>query len=149
MILYRLLRSDEDPSHAKDPWSPTSIEKHVTRGSHGVSSRYISCSKSLSAIEKFASMSKTSPKRLVKIETRTGWSSIHPIDLTDAYILEKYFPWKLQGKTIRRDLPGGSYWKIHSQGEHYLSLDSATTSFNNPTKEISVPHTMIQKLLIG
>lgn len=93
MILYRLLRSDEDPSqdlHAKDPWSPTSVEQHVTRGSHGISSRYISCSKSLEAIEKFASMSKTSPKRLVKIETRTGWSSIHPIDLTDAYILEKY-----------------------------------------------------------
>ena len=93
MILYRLLRSDEDPSqdlHAKDPLSPTSVEKHVTYGSHGISSRYISCSKYLKAIEKFASMSKTSPKRLVKIETRTGWSSIHPIDLTDAYILEKY-----------------------------------------------------------
>lgn len=93
MILYRLLRSDEDPSqdlHAKDPLSPTSVEKHVTYGSHGISSRYISCSKSLEAIKKFASMSKTSPKRLVEIETRTGWSSIHPIDLTDAYILEKY-----------------------------------------------------------
>ena len=32
MILYRLLRSDEDPSqdlHAKEPLSPTSVEKHV------------------------------------------------------------------------------------------------------------------------
>ena len=93
MILYRLLRSDEDPSqdlHAKDPLSPTSVEKHVTYGSHGISSRYISCSKSLKAIEKFASMSKTSPKRLVIIDTRTRWSSIHAIDLTDAHILEKY-----------------------------------------------------------
>lgn len=96
MILYRLLRDNENPSiglHAKDPFSLTSVADHVAYGSRGIASRYISCSKSLAAIMNFAAMSKTRPRRLVEISINeiTG-SQFNVIDLTDMFTLAMYIP---------------------------------------------------------
>lgn len=55
MILYILLRSDENPLawlRAEDPSSSVFVEYHVTHGSslNAIPSRYISCYKSLEAV---------------------------------------------------------------------------------------------------
>uniref|UniRef100_K1PNZ0 Uncharacterized protein n=1 Tax=Magallana gigas TaxID=29159 RepID=K1PNZ0_MAGGI len=66
-ILYRLLRADEDPAKgltAKDPNSVVTVDSHVSYGSYGSDSRYISCSKTLEGINEFASHSKTFPRRI-------------------------------------------------------------------------------------
>ena len=96
MILYRLLRDNENPSnglHAKDPYSSISVADHVALGSHGIASRYISCSKSLAAIMTFAAMSRTHPRRLVEISINEITDShINVIDLTDMFTLAMYIP---------------------------------------------------------
>ena len=96
MILYRLLRDNENPSiglHAKDPFSSISVADHVAFGSHGIASRYISCSKSLAAIMTFAAMSRTHPRRLVEISINEITDShIKVMDLTDMFTLASYIP---------------------------------------------------------
>lgn len=70
-ILYRLLRADEDPAKgltAKDPNSVVTVDFHVSYGSNGSDSRYISCSKTLEGINEFASHSIAFPRRIVRIE---------------------------------------------------------------------------------
>lgn len=87
MILYRLLRPDEDPKNgltAKNPNSNVSVDDHVTKGSSGLPSKYISCCKSLKAVEEFAFKSVVYPKRIVRIELNKHWPSItNIIDLTE------------------------------------------------------------------
>ena len=95
MILYRLLRDNEDPSmglHAKDPHSSISVADHVAYGSHGLASRYISCSKSLDAIATFAAMSTTHPRRFVEISIKETDYHINLIDLTNMHTLAFYIP---------------------------------------------------------
>ncbi|XP_061173722.1 uncharacterized protein LOC133182889 [Saccostrea echinata] len=86
VVLYRLLRPNEDPSrglYAKNPSSDVSVEDHVTDGSRGRGSRFISCCKSYSAIERFVARTWTSPVRIVQIEIDKDDSDIiEVIDLT-------------------------------------------------------------------
>ncbi|XP_061173720.1 uncharacterized protein LOC133182888 [Saccostrea echinata] len=95
VILYRLLRPDEDPSEglsAKDPFSDVSVEDHVTYGSGGSESRFISCCKSYSAIERFVAKTWTSPIRIVEIDIdEDDPDIIEIIDLTDPETLDEYF----------------------------------------------------------
>lgn len=87
MILYRLLRSDENPLawlRAKDPSSSVFVEYHVTHGSslNAIPSRYISCCKSLEAVRRFAGCQQP----IVKIELNGNNPTVHSlriIDLTD------------------------------------------------------------------
>lgn len=82
ICLYRLLRWDENPENgliAKNPNSNVSIEEHVTNGSYGRASRYISCCRSLDAARSFASRSVTRPRIIVEILTDANTV----IDLTD------------------------------------------------------------------
>lgn len=110
MILYRLLRHGEDPSeglHAKDPSSSISVADHVAYGSHGLASRYISCSKSLDAIKNFASMSNVHPRRLVDISIDETDYHINLIDLTISDVLESHIPSNHFGR--------GRYFAMHFQ----------------------------------
>ena len=110
MILYRLLRHGEDPSeglHAKDPSSSISVADHVSFGSHGQSSRYISCSKSLVAVMNFASMSIDHPRRLVEISVDETDYHINVIDLTISDVLESHIPSDNHGR--------GRYFAMHFQ----------------------------------
>lgn len=87
-ILYRLLRADEDPAKgltAKDPNSDVTVDFHVSYGSNGSDSRYISCSKTLEGITEFASHSTTFPRRIVRIELNENDPDINIIDLTNYY----------------------------------------------------------------
>lgn len=87
-ILYRLLRADEDPAKgltAKDPNSDVTVDFHVSYGSNGSDSRYISCSKTLEGITEFASHSTTFPRRIVRIELNENDQDINIIDLTNYY----------------------------------------------------------------
>lgn len=87
MILYRLLRNDEHPEMglvAKNTWSTVSVEQHVTYGSHGIASKYISCCKSEQAVRKLASMSRTHPRRIAMFYINERDTNI--IDLTDPFI---------------------------------------------------------------
>lgn len=93
-ILYRLLRPDENPKKglkAKDPFSTVSVKSHVSFGSRGPDSRYISCSRSKKSIKLFASHSTTNPKRIVKLKIDENDRKIKRIiDLTDEDELEKH-----------------------------------------------------------
>lgn len=86
-ILYRLLRADEDPAKgltAKNPHSDVTVDFHVSYGSNGPDSRYISCSKTLEGITEFASNSTTFPRRIVRIEINENNPDIKRIiDLTN------------------------------------------------------------------
>ena len=91
--MYRLLHPTENPKlglRAKDPKADVTVEEHVTNGSDGRDSQYISCSKSLDAIKEFASKSRNHPGRIVKIDTDEGYPEIKKIiDLTDRNTLNK------------------------------------------------------------
>lgn len=93
-ILYRLSRADEDPAKgltAKDPNSGVTVDSHVSYGSHGSDSRYISCSKTLEGINEFASHSRTFPKRIVRLKINENHPEIKSIiDLTDSYELHRH-----------------------------------------------------------
>lgn len=94
MILYRLLRIDENPSaglKAKNPTSSVRVNEHVTNGSsfNANPSRYISCCKSLEAVRRFAN----NQQRIVKIDLDGNNPTIHSIiDLTDLATLNNYIP---------------------------------------------------------
>lgn len=56
MFLYRLFRPDEDGQDglkAKSPLSDTTVFEHVTSGSGGLQSKYISTGGSLDAVKTF------------------------------------------------------------------------------------------------
>lgn len=93
-ILYRLLRPDEDPAKglkAKDPNSDVTIDSHVSYGSYGPDSRYISCSKTLEGINLFASNSIKFPKRIVKLNIDENDPEIKRIiDLTNSHELYQH-----------------------------------------------------------
>lgn len=96
MILYRLLRADENPLaglQAKNPNSNVSVDDHVTNGSnlYANPSRYISCCKSLEAVRRFANYQQP----IVKIELDGNNPTIHSlriIDLTDLATLNRHIP---------------------------------------------------------
>lgn len=95
LYLYRLLRPDEEDFEteglsAKDPYSSVSVNDHVTNGSRGPASSYISCCKSPKAVENFAYKSITCPQTIVKIEIDLNDPSIEIIDLTDPWTLDEY-----------------------------------------------------------
>lgn len=69
---------------AKNTWSTVSVEQHVTYGSHGIASKYISCCKSEQAVRKLASMSRTHPRRIAMFYINER--DINIIDLTDPFI---------------------------------------------------------------
>lgn len=89
-----MLRADEDPAKgltAKNPNSGVSVDSHVSFGSYGSDSRYISCSKTLEVINEFASHSKTFPKRIVRLKTDENDPEIKRIiDLTDPHELRQH-----------------------------------------------------------
>lgn len=87
--MYRLLRNDEHPEMgltAKNIWSTVSVEQHVTFGSHGIASKYISCCKSEEAVREFASMSHTLPKRIAVFFINENFTSTNIIDLTNPFV---------------------------------------------------------------
>lgn len=96
LVLYRLLRPEEEKNFmtdglsAKDVNSTVSVNDHVTNGSRGPPSKYISCSKSEEAIMDFASKSITQPQTIVKIQIDPDDPSIEIIDLTDRWTLDKH-----------------------------------------------------------
>lgn len=73
---------------AKNIWSTVSVEQHVTYGSHGIASKYISCCKSEQAVRKLASMSRTHPRRIAMLYVNDR--DINIIDLTDPFICDYY-----------------------------------------------------------
>lgn len=81
------MRADEDPAKgltAKNPNSDVNVNSHVSNGSYGPGSRYISCSKTLEGIHKFASNSYTFPKRIVRLKISENDPEIKRIiDLTN------------------------------------------------------------------
>ena len=82
-MLFRLLRPDEsfnDGLCAKDPYSTTSVFVHVTRGSYGPKSKYISTCGSWEAVDYLRSKSKN-PGLIVKIHEEKLPSSVEIIDL--------------------------------------------------------------------
>lgn len=82
ICVYQLLRPDENPEDglfAKDCSSSVSIDTHVTDGSHGTKSKYISCCRTLAAVKKFASNSGNRIRRIAKIKMKRK----NIIDLTD------------------------------------------------------------------
>lgn len=93
MELFRLLRPSENPKNgltAKNPDSNVSVDDHVTKGSSGLPSKYISCCKSLETVKEFASKSVVFPKIFVRIEKNEHWpQSTKIIDLTDTGTREK------------------------------------------------------------
>lgn len=96
MILYRLLRSDENPLawlRAEDSSSSVFVEYHVTHGSslNAIPSRYISCCKSLEAVRRFAGCQQP----IVKTELNGNNPTVHSlriIDLTDLATLNQHIP---------------------------------------------------------
>lgn len=95
VFLYRLLRPHKEDFEtaglsAKDPFSTVSVNDHVTYGSRGYASSYISCSKSPEAVEDFASKSITHPQTIVKIQIDPDDPSIEIIDLTDRWTLDEH-----------------------------------------------------------
>lgn len=66
-----------------------SVNDHVTNGSRGPASRYISCCKSQKAVDGFAFKSLTCPQTIVEIEIDLNDPSIEIIDLTDPWTLEE------------------------------------------------------------
>lgn len=96
LVLYRLLRPEEEENFktdglsAKDINSTVSVNDHVTNGSRGPPSKYISCSKSEEAIMDFASKSITQPQTIVKIQIDPDDPSIEIIDLTDRGTLDEH-----------------------------------------------------------
>ena len=79
-MLYRLLRSDEkweDGLRAKSPLSETTVYEHVTSGSWGSQSKYISTCGSLHAVLSFRLNCKDNSS-IVKI-----WEKNLPIDKID------------------------------------------------------------------
>ncbi|XP_062598051.1 uncharacterized protein LOC134259489, partial [Saccostrea cucullata] len=94
-VIALLLRPNEDPSRglsAKDPSSDVTVEEHVTHGSRGPASRFISCCKSYSAIERFVANTWTYPVRIVQIDIdELDPGIIEIIDLTDPKIVDVYF----------------------------------------------------------
>ncbi|XP_062594970.1 uncharacterized protein LOC134259490 [Saccostrea cucullata] len=95
VVLYRLLRPGEDPSvglYPKDPLSHVTVEDHVTYGSGGSESRFISCCKSESAIQRFVAKTWASSIRIVQIDIDEGDPEIiEIIDLTDPETVDAYF----------------------------------------------------------
>jgi hypothetical protein len=82
-MLYRLLRPEEsckDGLRAKNPHSNTSVFVHVTRGSYGPQSKYISTCGSWEAVNSLRSKSR-SPGQIVKIHEDKLPSSVNIIDL--------------------------------------------------------------------
>lgn len=94
--MYRLLHPTENPAlglSAKDPEADVTVEEHVTNGSYGRDSQYISCSKSLDAILEFASKSCNYPRRIVEINIDESYPEIEMIiDLTDQDTLDNEIP---------------------------------------------------------
>lgn len=89
IIMYRLLRPDENTKNglfAKNRSSSVSIEDHVTNGSHGTKSKYISCCRTLAAVKKFASKSGRGSHRIAKIKIKRK----KIIDLTEEECLFTY-----------------------------------------------------------
>lgn len=89
ICVYRLLRPDENPKNglfAKDSSSSVSIDTHITNGSHGTKSKYISCCRTLAAVKKFARKSGNRICRIAKIKIKR--KSI--IDLTEEECLCTY-----------------------------------------------------------
>lgn len=88
------MRPDEDPAKglkAKDPNSDVTIDSHVSYGSYGPDSRYISCSKTLEGINLFASNSIKFPKRIVKLNIDENDREIERIiDLTNSHELYQH-----------------------------------------------------------
>lgn len=77
--LYRLLRFDEKIRrglYPKDIRSKTSLKKHIERGSRGIKSRFISCCKTISGLEKLASY--TNEFHLVRLVVRINITKLDP-----------------------------------------------------------------------
>lgn len=94
VFLYRLLRPHKEDFEtaglsAKDSFSTVSVNDHVTYGSRGYASSYISCSKSPEGVEDFATKSITHPQTIVKIQIDPYDPSIEIIDLTDPWTLDE------------------------------------------------------------
>ena len=87
-LLYRLLRSDENPKEngirAQCQRASYSIHKHVSEGS-SFGTQYISTSASMSAMLAFASNKKRFPKKIAEIDIRKleKQANVEFIDLTD------------------------------------------------------------------
>ena len=90
------MHPDENPAlglSAKDPGADVTVEEHVTNGSYGRDSQYISCSKSLDAILELASKSRNHPRRIVQINIDESYPEIEMIiDLTDWDTLNNEIP---------------------------------------------------------
>ena len=82
-MLYRLLRPEEsceDGLRAKNPHSNTSVFVHVTRGSYGPQSKYISTCGSWEAVNSLRRKSRN-PGEIVKIHEDRLPSNVKIIDL--------------------------------------------------------------------
>lgn len=87
--MYRLLRLEENPKEglfAKDCSSSVSIDTHVTKGSHGIKSKNISCCRTFAAVKKFARKSGKKIHRIAKIKIKRD----KIIDLTEEECLFTY-----------------------------------------------------------
>lgn len=97
-FLYRLLRPDESLNHGiepKDPNSDTTIDDHVACGSgDGFKSKYISCSKTRTGINRFASFirrtSRFQLRYIVRIDKTKLGEDCKIYDLTEEPVREKY-----------------------------------------------------------
>lgn len=72
MIVYRLLRQDENYTHglsAKNPASAVSVFDHVLKGSRGTPSKYISTCADLDALNKNYAPNAKNPGNVVVINT--------------------------------------------------------------------------------
>lgn len=95
VCLYRLLRPEEedfatDGLSAKDPNSTVNVNDHVTNGSRGPASSFISCCKSLEAVQNFASKIAIHPQIIVKIKIDENSLGVNVIDLTDPEVLAEH-----------------------------------------------------------
>ncbi|XP_062586003.1 uncharacterized protein LOC134247687 [Saccostrea cucullata] len=96
--LYRLLRPDETYNSGifpKNRHSYTSLEDHVSSGSRStIGSKFISCSKSLEKIMRFARMIRRSwrheVRHIVRIDRTLMGSDVEEIDLTDTSVRETH-----------------------------------------------------------
>lgn len=92
--LYRLLRKDEKPCtdgiKAKSPEANVSIYEHVLNGSKGVSSKYISTSKTEHGVLDLRDICTESPKpEVVKIDCK-GLQEVQYYDLSTVENCRRY-----------------------------------------------------------
>lgn len=95
--VYRLQRFHETHRqglYPKDIWSRTSLMKHVERGSKGVTSRFISCCKTLFDLQCLGGITNESTRvrEVVRINITKlkNYQDVTVIDLTDETVREKH-----------------------------------------------------------